>query len=309
MRRPRNRLLKLIILSTTLLLWSSIEGEAQDKKWYNRLSEWVASEGWNFDGHLNTSHTKYFFQFGGKGVEDLYLSPIAHKGWEGKATFITDYAQPSHRNWHLYQELIISGSVLKNAGNGAKIYGLGIAYGLGPSWRVLNWNNLTLDLAPLMELKLGGYYKPANTNNIANGKVSIGLDAWTRIRYQIPWSVLPIAISYTLQAPLIQGAFLPEYGQSYYDFISGENGSKIKLRAGHPLNTQGISQRLLVDLPLRNITITLGAEHTHFRQDINHLKYTEGSWSVVAGVSLDIFRLSGNKAIKSLELNSSLYNK
>lgn len=295
-----------IIAAAIIALFTTSAAFAQEK-WYHRLGNWVEGEPWQMQEQLPTTHTKYLFQLGKRSVIDEYLSPISHGGYEGKVSFLTDFKAPVDRAWHLYQEVSIFGANMKNPANSGQMYGVGIEYDLGPSWRILRYKGLSVDLAPLFALKLQGNFKLANTNNIANGKGSFGIDGWARLRYQIPWRVMPLAISYSAQLPLLQGAFHPDYGQSYYDYISGENGAKLALHFGSLHNTQGIQQRLLIDLPINNFTFTLGAEHTYLSQKISHTTYREGSWGVILGFSLDIASFSGNRSLKSSQIHSTLY--
>lgn len=305
MRKP----IKYLLLCVWLLAVTSVEAqEAQEpKKWYEGIGKWVASDGWEFEGVQPVSHTKYLFQYGGRGVLDEYLSPISHSGYHLQLSFLTDYGAPVDRSWHLYQELLVSGGEMKNKANGSKMQNIGISYSIGPSWRVWCYKGFSIDMAPLITLYLGGNFKLSNTNNVANAKGGLGIDGWTRLRYQIPWRVMPLAISYSIQTPLVYGTFHPQYGQSYYDYISGENMRALDFAFTSLHNSLGIRQRLLVDLPIHNLTLTLGAEHSHIRQRIRSTKYREGTWSVLLGISIDSFSLSGNKAQKSNHISSTLY--
>lgn len=295
-----------IIIVLLIALFASIGAKAQDK-WYQTLGTWVQGKGWQMEEQLPTTHTKYLVQYGERSIIDEFLSPIAHRGWDAKISYLTDYNAPAGRAWHLYQELSIFGGIMKNPANSAQMYGIGLEYDLGPSWRILRHKGLSLDLAPLFALKAEGNFKLSNTNNIANAKGSFGIDGWARLRYQIPWKVMPLAISYSAQIPLLQCAFHPDYGQSYYDYISGENGAKFGFRFGAPHNTAGIQQRLLIDLPIHNFTLTLGAEHTYLSQKLNNTSFREGSWGIVIGFSMDQIGFSGNKSLKSSQLHSTLY--
>lgn len=296
-------LLALLPFCTSLAM-AQEQGEKAPEKWYHKVGKWVQGEPWSWQGALPMTHTKYLVQWEGMGVLDEYLSPIAHNGMAGRVTFLTDFASPKEQCWHIYQDLSLYLAQLKNKSNGTSMYSLGIDYAVGPSWRVLQHKGLSLDLAPLLALEVGGHLKNSNTNNLGSVKAHLGLDGWGRVRYQIPWHVLPLSISYSAQIPLVMGFFHPEYGQSYYDFVSGDNGAKIAIHFGSFHNTIGIKQRLLIDLPIHNLTLTLGAEHRHFAQTVNHTTYKSGSWGFVIGISVDSFKLSGGRAVASSNLLS-----
>lgn len=305
MNKTKSILTLLLVTAFAPIIVAQEKADTKSNQWYNRLGTWVTGEPWSWDGNLSMTHTKYLMLIGGKGVQDTYLSPIAHNGIQAKGVFITDFAKPQDRKWHIYQDLSIYGGTLKNRSNGSLMYHLGVDYGIGPAWRLLKKNLWTLDIAPLLGLRFGGNIKMSNTNNIGNAKASFGLDGWGRVKYQIPWSIMPLSISYSAQVPLLMCAFHPEYGQSYYDYVSGENGAKLGLHFGSLHNTIGIKQRLLIDLPIHNLTITLGAEHTHFSQKLNHTDYKEGTWGIILGVSIDSFSISGGKSTSSTQATNS----
>ena len=65
--------------------------ESTQEKWYHKLGKWVEGEPWSWEGNLPMTHTKYLFHIGEMGVKDQYLSPIAHRGMEGKLSFPVSY--------------------------------------------------------------------------------------------------------------------------------------------------------------------------------------------------------------------------
>lgn len=298
-----NRYILLIFLSAVTGLSTAQERE----RWYNKLGNWVQGEQWVYESPQPMTHNKLVIHYGGRGVLDEYLSPISHNGYHLQISLLTDYGAPIEQKWHLYQEALVYGGEMENQANGGEMYNIGGSYSIGPSWRVLRCKGLSLDLAPLMTFYIEGNFKPSNTNNVANGKGSLGIDAWARLRYQIPWKIMPMAFSYSIQTPLLHGTFHPQYGQSYYDYISGENDRAIDLHFASLHNSMGIHQRLLVDLPIRNVTVSVGAEHSYLTQQLSHTRFREGTWSVLLGISFDIFSLSGNKSVQSEQIYSTLY--
>ncbi|MDO5016976.1 MAG: hypothetical protein Q4E10_01275 [Porphyromonas sp.] len=295
------------LLAVALTVLFVFPAHAQEEKKQSGVARWVQGTPWQFDGQLPMSHTKILAQVGEKGVQDEYLSPISHRGVDARLTYLTDFAGKPNRTWHLYQEVTLSASKLKNPANGTEMYGAALDYALGPSWRVIRHRGFALDLAPLAALYIGANFKTSNTNNIGNAKGHFGFDGQLRAIYQLPSTVLPASFSYSARLPLLQMAFHPGFGQSYYDFISGQNGATLPFRFGSLHNTIGITQRLLIDLPIRHLTLTVGVSQAYFRQRLNHTTYKSGNWGAVLGVSFDLFSLSGNRSGQSRQITNTLY--
>lgn len=307
MKMETNKLiLFLLFLLFPFVLFA--QGDGENKRWYDRLGDWVSSTPWKLDESIPVTHTKVLFQLGEQGVLDEYLSPISHNGWQMTTTAITDFPLHEEGQWHLYQEVMLSMGINKNSANGTKMEVIRGEYSLGPSWRVLKQGaGLTLDIAPLFNLQLQGNRKSSNFNNYGNGKASFGLDGWTRLRYQIPWKVSRIALSYSLQLSLLHGTFHPDYGQSYYEYISGESRSPFQFHVTSLHNDITFRQRLLLDIPIHHLTVTLGAEHFYQTQKLSRTRFVQGYWGVVFGISFDTFSLSGGRSVTSDAISSSLY--
>lgn len=297
---------KLIVVCLFLTCALVAQEEGKDP-WYKRLGTWVAGTPWRMDQPMPVTHHKLLLQRGQWGVVDEYLSPISHFGWHTSATLLTDYAPPRKGSWHLYQEVMLSLAYPKNKANGTTMEIMRGEFSVGPSWRVLNHKGMTLDVAPLLNIQVQGNWKTSNANNYGNAKGSVGLDGWTRFRYQIPWKVSRIALSYSAQISLLHGTFHPDYGQSYYEYISGGKRIPFQFHFTSWHNNITLKQRLLVDLPIHHLTMTLGAEYYHQNQKLSDTRFTQGYWGVVLGISFDSFLLSGGRSNPSDAISSSLY--
>lgn len=293
-----------------LLMVASQPLVAQEKgenKWYNRLGRWVTAEPWEVEDAIPMVHTKTLLGAGQYGVVDEYLSPISHFGKQFSVTALTDYAKPSGRSWHLYQEAMAMWAMPENNANKTVMDVYRGEFSLGPAWRVLHRKGWSVDVAPLLNLQLQLNWKASNTNNYGNVKGTMGLDAWSRVRYQLPWKVSKIAISYSAQYSLIHGTFQPAFGQSYYEYISGGKRTPLQIHLTALHNNLTLRQRLLVDFPIHHLTLTLGAEYYHQNQKLSHTQFTQGYWGVLLGVSWDSFWVSGGRATNSKSITNSLY--
>ncbi len=271
-----------------------------------RLTEWIGGTPYQVTNPLPMTHTTLLMGGGQVGVLDTYLSEIPHTGHAFQLLFMSDYPAIHGGAWHIYTDANLHLGLPKNKGNGSFMYLLGAHYSIAGAYRACSWHGMTVDLAPMLTLQAQGNLKSANTNNIGNIKAGIGLDGWARIRYVLPIDAMPIAIGYTLQVPLVGLAFQPDYGQSYYDYASGGNNAPIRLHLSSFPNYRCLRQRLLLELPIRNLTISVGAEHGYQNQMISHLNFRQGYWSVLLGISFDSFALSGNRSARSVNVIRSI---
>lgn len=273
-------------------------------RFVSRTKEYVMGEPWRFDGSLSTTHRELLLGFGRAGVRDEYLSPSTHTGWDFHLFLGTDrpYFAPK---WHLRQELELGVGLPKNQANGSVMY-LPRLYGQTAfAYDLAERGGLRLEVAPAWSLMVQGDLKLSNTNNVVNVKATTGADAWGRVSYRFPWETLPMRLSYSVTLPLLHLAFHPEYGQSFYEYVSGDNPSRIGLHFTSLHNSLSVRQQLLVELPIHNLTCTLGLQHHGMRERINHTTYRYGRVGLVVGVSLRTATLSGNRALRSPHLSSS----
>ena len=282
--------------------------EQERKGFWQKTGEWFQGMPYGGEMPLYTTHTKLLLGAGAVGIEDGYLSETTHSGPLLSIQSFTDYALRSDRDkWHVYQEAEILGGFPKNPANRTTMYVIGGRYSLGAAWRAFLWHGLSLDLAPMLSASVQGDLKLSNTNNVTNVKADFGLDAWARLRYRIPVEAFPMKVQYSLRLPIIHGTFSPAFGQSYYEYVAGGDES-VKV-AFHPTSFHNgfeIRQNLLIDLPIRHVTVTIGAEHRYQNTRLSSLIFRQGSWMGLAGVSFDLFGLSGNRTHKSPYLKNAI---
>ena len=278
------------------------------KGFWQKTGEWFQGTPYQGEMPLYTTHTKLLLGAGAVGLEDGYLSETAHSGPLFSIKSLTDFALRSDRDkWHVYQEAEILGGFPENPANKAPLYVIGGQYSIGDAWRAFLWHGLSLDLAPMLSASVQGNMKLNNTNNIANVKADFGLDAWARLRYRIPVEAFPMKVQYALRLPVLHGTFSPAYGQSYYEYVAGGDKSvKVKFYPTSLLNSFDIRQHLLIDLPIRHVTVTLGAEHRYQNTRLSNLVYRQGAWMGLLGVSFDLFGLSGNRTHNSPYLKNAI---
>lgn len=302
-----------LLLVLTLSL--SLPGVAQTGGWRQRVSdrleklgrqtrEYIHGEPWTYDGQLYTTHREILLIGGRVGVIDQYVSPSAHTGDDLRVSLGVDRPYFADR-WHLRQELDLGIGMPKNKANGTPMYLPGLYTQTAFAYTLLERSGLRVEVAPAWSLTVQGNLKLSNSNNVANVKATTGLDAWSRLSYRIPWETLPMRLSYTISLPLLHIAYHPDYGQSYYEYVSGDNRAPIRLYLTAPHNSWSIRQRLLLELPIHSTTWVVGLQHIGTTEHINHTKYQLGSVGLVLGLTLETSALSGGRALRSAHISSS----
>lgn len=284
-----------------------------------RITTWQLGKPWKApkEGSMRMNHHKILLSGGQMGLLDEYLSPIAHKGMTFGLQVVSDFmpwGKASHsedagasRLGHIYQEILLQAGLPKNRANGSQIQMLRGEWSIGSAWRLLRYRHFALDLAPLLNAQLQGEMKPSNSNNYANVKASVGLDAWARVRYQLPSRVFPLGVSYSAQLALLHATFHPGYGQSYFEYISGDERMALRFHPTFVGRDVTLRQRLLVDLPIRHCTFTIGAEYHYQSQTLSHTSFRQAHWGIVLGISFDSLVLSGQRSLSSPHITNSLY--
>lgn len=308
--RPRiYALVRLLVAFSFFLLplTSIAQGKGEKKSLGKRITKWISGNPYDGTLPLLTTHSDLLISVGTIGVRDTYLSEITHTGLCFGLHYKTDY--PLHAEgdkWHLYDETHLTFGLPQNPANHSKLFLAGGSYSIGASWRGLSWHGLSLDLAPLLRIHGGINYKPSNFNNISNAKGGISLDAWARLIYRVPLHKFPMQIMLSTSLPCFQLLFTPGYGQSYYEYIAGsEKLGKLEFHPASFHNSCELRQTFQVDLPIHDLTISLGAEYLYLNQRLNNIEYKQGSWTGLIGVAFDLMTFSGNRVIRSPYLRNA----
>ncbi len=197
---------------------------------------------------------------GRANVLDTYLSPLTYEG----SDFAAQHRTERRAHWGQGRVTTVSR------------YGLHLAYGHSPTddgkewdaefsaaggW-LYNWfpvPNLRLAAGGVFELSGGFTYNTRGSNNPAQGRMGISLNASGLAEYRFPLFRQMASVRLSADMQLTGAQFSPEYGQSYYEIFSLGHTDGI-IHFTHPGNCPTYRLRTTVNLPLAGARLTLGYE-------------------------------------------------
>ena len=224
---------------------------------------------------------------------DTYLSPSEYKG--PQLTFLHETFRTLRRNENVLFQTLTQGefSYTHNPAETAHEMGGAVRYdfGWGRQWKDVLWKGLNLSAIGLAGGDLGFLYNNRNGNNPAQAHVGLRLTAALRADYHFRIRRQRLALHYQAHLPLLGMAFMPQYGQSYYDIFDRGNFDR-NIRCTHPGNALSMRQLFTVDIPIRHARLRLGYLSDLRQLNLNGVKQHQYSRSVVIGYvrELDIKR-------------------
>ena len=151
----------------------------------------------------------------------------------------------------------------------------------------MNTSAFSLYAGPMLTGYLGGVYNERNGNNPAQGKAELTVDLSAKLKWDFNLLRRRMSLSYQLAVPLIGVAFSPEYGQSYYEAFSLEDGHTNAVFA-HVGNMPSMRHLLSLDIPIRKASSTalrLTYAGYFMQSEFNKLRYHSYTHSFMVGVT------------------------
>ena len=213
------------------------------------------------------------FGGGGADVLDTYLSPYSYTG---PALHLQRHTERTVRTFGIddicFQTLLdIDCAFLENPAGNVDEYAGGARFSTGP----------------MLTGYLGGVYNERNGNNPAQGKAELTVDLSAKLKWDFNLLRRRMSLSYQLAVPLIGVAFSPEYGQSYYEAFSLEDGHTNAVFA-HVGNMPSMRHLLSLDIPIRKASSTalrLTYAGYFMQSEFNKLRYHSYTHSFMVGVT------------------------
>lgn len=243
------------------------------------------------------------FGVGTMVLTDTYLSPLEYNGLTLSLFHERLNATSLLRGkLLLQQQIFLQGASTDNPISNAKTYYGNIDYHLNGFHPILNTNSFRLLAGAGADLSLGGIYNIRNSNNPAQLKTSINLNASLLAFYK--WRLL--TLRWQVTSPLLGAFFSPEYGQSYYEiFVLGNNTGTIHFAT--PANQRGLRNYITADYPIGKVTLRAGYLRNYYRTEANNLITSISSHQFMIGLAFESLSF-GRQDVEENDWLKSVYN-
>ncbi|HHW80384.1 MAG TPA: DUF3316 domain-containing protein [Bacteroidales bacterium] len=243
------------------------------------------------------------FGVGSMILTDTYLSPLEYNGLSLSLFYERLNATSLFNNkMLLQQQVLLQGASTDNPISNAKTYYGNIDYHLHGFYPILNANSFRLLGGAGTELSIGGVYNIRNSNNPAQLKTSINLNASLMAFYK--WKQL--TLRWQITTPLMGAFFSPGYGQSYYEiFVLGNDSGTIHFAT--PSNQRGLRNYITADYPIRKVTLRAGYLRNYYRTKANNLITSISSHQFVIGLAFESLSF-GRRDLLNNDWLKSVYN-
>lgn len=243
------------------------------------------------------------FGVGSMILTDTYLSPLEYNGLS-LSLFYERLNATSLFNSKmlLQQQVLLQGASTDNPISNAKTYYGNIDYHLHGFYPILKTNSFRLLGGAGTELSVGGVYNIRNSNNPAQLKTSINLNASLMAFYK--WKQL--TLRWQITTPLMGAFFSPGYGQSYYEiFVLGNDSGTIQFAT--PSNQRGLRNYITADYPIGKVTLRAGYLRNYYRTKANNLITSISSHQFVIGLAFESLSF-GRRDLLNNDWLKSVYN-
>lgn len=243
------------------------------------------------------------FGVGSMILTDTYLSPLQYNGVSLSLLYerLNGTSQLNGKML-LQQQFLLQAASTDNPISNSKTYYGNIDYHLHGFYPVFKTQSFRLLGGAGTELSLGGIYNIRNSNNPAQLKTSINLNASLLAFYQ--WKSL--TLRWQVTSPLIGAFFSPGFGQSYYEiFVLGNDSGVVHFAT--PSNQRGLRNYITADYPFGKATIRVGYLRNYYRTKVNNLVTSISSHQFMIGLAFESLSF-GRKDIVDNDWLKSVYN-
>lgn len=222
------------------------------------------------------------FGFGYSNQFDTYLSPMEYSGWQASFLASREHMPRWGKGNVSFQSLVQGAfSHTENPANTATDWGGRLAYDAGWHYHWRLTDRLSLKAGGLVGADMGFLYNARNSNNPAQGRLSIDISASAGGSYRFNIRKLPVQINYQADLPLMGCMFSPQFGQSYYAISQGSRDHNVCF--SHPGNALSFRQLLTFDLVFRRTSLRFGYMGDIRQSHVNSIRMHDINHSFMIG--------------------------
>lgn len=251
----------------------------------------------------NAINQSTLFGVGSMILTDTYLSPLEYNGIT--LSLLHERLNATHlleSKLLLQQQFFLQASSTNNPVSNSITYYGNIDYHLNGFYPIFKTNSFRLLGGAGADLSLGGVYNIRNSNNPAQLKTSINLNASLLAFYK--WKLL--TLRWQVSTPFLGAFFSPEYGQSYYEIFVLGNDSGI-IHFATPANQRALRNYFTADYPIGRVTLRAGYLRNYYRTEANNLITSLSSHQFMIGLAFESLSF-GRKDVEQNEWLKSVYN-
>lgn len=250
-----------------------------------------------------TVNQSTLFGVGSMILTDTYLSPLEYNGLSLSLFYERLNATSLFKGkMLLQQQVFLQSASTDNPISNAKTYYGKIDYHLHGFYPIFKSNSFRLLGGAGTELSLGGIYNIRNSNNPAQLKTSVNLNASLLAFYKLKL----LTLRWQVTSPLVGAFFSPDYGQSYYEIFVLKNNSGV-VHFATLANQRGLRNYITADYPMGKITLRAGYLRNYYRTEVNNLITSISSHQFMIGVAFESLSF-GRKDIINNDWLKSVYN-
>lgn len=205
-------------------------------------------------------------------LQDTYLSPEEYRGVEFRISREST-RQTRLMSGHVYRQTYFQTN-LGYTGNRADNNKTATAlanWNYALHYRLPMTRNFTWLVGPLADLAGGFTYNMRNGNNPASLRASASLDASVAAVWNLTLKGKPLGLRWQANVPLVGVAFMPHYGESYYEIFSlGHHSGTVK--ATTPFSAPSARQMLTADYPIGRVRLRVAYVFDAQQFHLNHIK-------------------------------------
>lgn len=237
---------------------------------------------------------------GSSNVLDTYLSPYSYTGIDIRIQRETMRMTTLGDGRVSNQSFIdINGAINSNHAGNLDEYAGGIRYSQGWFYNLFNGNIVNpvehsssrwnFAVGAAASGYLGAIYIDRSSNNPAQAKADIMIDASAMATYDMRIAGHHFLWRYQMSVPLLGVAFSPNYGQSYYEAFSLGNYDHNVVFA-YIGNMPSMRHRLTLDIPIKRYMLRVGYVAQFNQSTFNHLKHHCYSHNFMIGFNKYFYR-------------------